>query len=50
MKIGIGFYGITEGTDPKTGYSRDFRHCWSNIQQNIIQPIIAKEHEVKIYA
>jgi hypothetical protein len=50
MKIGIGFYGITEGTDPKTGYSRDFRHCWDNIQQNIIQPIIAKEHEVKIYA
>ena len=50
MKIGIGFYGITEGTDPKTGYSRDFRHCWSNVHDNIVQPLIDAGHDVKIYA
>jgi len=50
MKIGIGFYGITEGTDPKTGFSRDFRHCWDNIQQFLIQPIKAVGHDVSIYA
>jgi len=50
MKIGIGFYGITEGTDPRTGYSRDFRHCWSNIQQCVIQPYKDAGHDVKIYA
>lgn len=50
MKIGIGFYGITEGTDPKTGYSRDFRHCWDNIRKNLIKPYEDAGHDVKIYA
>ncbi len=50
MKIGFAFYGITEGTDPKTGYSRDFRHCWNNIQQYLIRPFVEKGHEAIIYA
>jgi hypothetical protein len=50
MKIGFGFYGITHGIDAKTGYQRDFRDCWFNIQENLIQPFVERGHEAVTYA
>ena len=50
MKIGFAFYGITHGVDSKTGYQRDFRDCWSNIQENLIDPFVAQGHEAVNYA
>ena len=50
MKLGFAFYGITQGIDKKTGYSRDFRHCWNNIQTMLIQPFIDQGHEAINYA
>lgn len=50
MKIGFAFYGIAHGTDKKTGYTRDFRHCWPNINRMLIQPFINKGHEAVIFA
>ena len=50
MKIGFGFYGIADGTDAKTGYTRDFRDCWDNIQENLINPFVEAGHTSKIYA
>lgn len=46
MNIGFGFYGIAHGTDKKTGYTRDFRHCWSNIEENLIKPFSNSGHSV----
>ena len=37
MKIGFGFFGITDGTDVRTGYSRNYKHCWNGIQKYLIQ-------------
>lgn len=50
MKIGFGFYGITDGTDERTGYSRNYKHCWNGIQKYLIQPFVDKGNEAVIYA
>jgi hypothetical protein len=50
MKIGFAFYGITHGTDKKTGYTRDFRECWDNIQTLLIDPFKELGHETINYA
>ena len=50
MKIGFGFYGITDGTDERTGYSRNYKHCWNGIQKYLIQPFVDRGNESVIYA
>lgn len=50
MKIGFAFYGITHGTDKRTGYTRDFRHCWDNIQNMLVQPLVNQGHDAVFYA
>jgi hypothetical protein len=50
MRIGFGFYGISHGLDKKTGYYRDFRDCWENIKENVIQPFVDLKNEAVIYA
>lgn len=50
MKIGFAFYGITYGQDKRTGYSRDFRHCWNNITTMLIEPFVKQGNEAIIYA
>lgn len=54
MKIGIAFYGIVDGIRPShvggpTGSERDVRHCWPDHKRMLIDPYIAKGHDVKIY-
>lgn len=50
MKIGFGFYGITKGTDKRTGYSRDYKHCWNNIQEMLVKPFVEQGHTPVTYA
>jgi hypothetical protein len=49
MKIGFVFFGIIYGLGGRTGSLRDFRHCWPNLKQMLIDPFVEKGHEVKIY-
>lgn len=49
MKIGIAFFGILYGYKDREGVSRDYRHCWPNIRENIIDPLEKEGHLVSIY-
>lgn len=49
MKIGFVFYGITYGPGGRTGSDRDFRHCWPNIKEMLVDPFVAQGHEVYLY-
>jgi hypothetical protein len=48
MKIGFCFYGITYGTQSTKGF-KDYRHCWTNIHEMLVQPFIDNGHEANIY-
>jgi hypothetical protein len=49
MRIAIAFFGILYGKGGKTGCDRDFRHCWSNINDMVVQPYRDLGHSVKLY-
>ena len=49
MKIGFVFYGITYGPGGRTGSDRDFRHCWPNIVEMLLDPFWDLGFEREIY-
>lgn len=49
MKLGFSFFGIIYGPGGRTGSDRDFRHCWSYLKKDLIDPFIESGHIVKIY-
>jgi hypothetical protein len=49
MHIAFGFYGIIHGAGGRTGSDRDFRHCWPNINEMVINPFRRAGHTADIY-
>lgn len=52
MKIGFCLYGTLCGKfkdDVNRFRDKDFRHCWPNIKNTLIQPFIDRGHQVKIF-
>lgn len=48
-RIIFSFYGILYGFGGRTGSSRDFRHCWPNIEKNLVNPYREKGYETQIH-
>lgn len=48
MRIGFSFFGILHGPGGRTGSDRDFRHCWPNLNNNLVRPFLEQGHDCKI--
>ena len=51
MKIAVSLYGLLYGQFMRDGQPsvKDFKHCWPNINKNIIQPLRDMGHEVQVF-
>ena len=50
MKIAVSLYGLLYGQFMRDGQPsvKDFKHCWPNVNKNLIQPLRDMGHEVYV--